>query len=120
MVMSNSALTYQRQLLERDALGMVNRMAVECQKMIRTIEAHPHWKAHAELRHWWGAFCTARTALTQSPPSKYRSRAEQEIDALIDALGSEDGVPGGAAVTSSPLPVTITFTPTWPELLGDQ
>jgi hypothetical protein len=118
--MSSSALTHQRHLLERDARGMVNRMAVECQKMIRAIEAHPQWNAHAELRHWWGAFCTARTVLTQPPPAKSRSRAEQEIDSLIEALGSEDGVPGGAAVTSSPLPMTITSTPTWPELLGDQ
>ncbi len=118
--MSNSALTHQRPLLERDAREMVNRMAVECQKMIRTIEAHPHWKAHAELRHWWGAFGSARTVLTQNPPSQNRSRAEEEIDALIEALGSEDGSPGGAAVSSSPLPVTITPTPTWPELLGNQ
>lgn len=120
MTDSSSSLTHRRVLLEKEARATTNRLAVECQKAIRVIESHPHWRSSPELRHWWGALCQARTVLCQHPPSQPLSKADREIESVITELGSESGAPGGAAVTSAPLPVTITDEPSWRDLLGTQ
>ena len=119
MVMSTptrSAHAYRREAAERDGRALCNRLAVQCQAGIRSIEAMPHWRCSPELRHWWAALCQARTALSQSPPEPEPSRVEREIAEVIDALGAapaESPPAGGGGGDCG-------GATTWAELLGAQ
>ena len=127
---------FQREQLAANARGVANRLAVNCQMMMRDIESQYQWQSSAELRHWWAQMEQARLVLTQEPPvTDQRSRIEREIDAEIaeamrepveappssaaaavlncGSAGSGGGVDGGVSASSTP-------EPDWSELVGQQ
>ena len=126
----------QREQLAANARGVANRLAVNCQKMMREIERQYQWQSNAELRHWWAQMEQARLVLTQVPPVvDQRSRIEREIDAAIaEAMGEPVEAPpsstaaavltcgsagsggvgiGGGIASSTP-------EPDWRELVGQR